>query len=106
MKAIKPYTEIYPMDMNPLLKIEKIARGCYKSEKMIREGSAETFVANLIKRGHEAMVEHASFIFKMSAVAYMNMNDCMNSLKYVGFKSFLRFTYGNRPIVSGNVRAW
>jgi thymidylate synthase (FAD) len=106
MKAIKPYTEIYPMGMNPLLKIEKIARGCYKSEKMIREGSAEKFVANLIKRGHEAMVEHASFIFKMDAGAYNNMNSTLASLKHVGFNCFLRFTYGNRPIVSGNVRAW
>ena len=44
-----------------LKKIEKIARVCYKSEDKITEGSAERMVRNLIKRGHEAMLEHFSF---------------------------------------------
>lgn len=49
-----------------LKKIEKIARECYKSEDKITEGSAEKMVRNLIKRGHEAMLEHFSFSVKFT----------------------------------------
>ena len=62
MKVIKPYTQIIG-EINGqeiLKKIELIGRTCYKSEDRITEESAEKFVAGLIKRGHEAMLEHAS----------------------------------------------
>lgn len=41
-----------------LKKIERVARVCYKSEDKIGEGTAERMVKALIKRGHEAMLEH------------------------------------------------
>ena len=66
MKIIKPYTEIYG-DINGqaiLKKIEWVGRTCYKSEDSITEDSAEKFVAGLIKRGHEAMLEHDSITVK------------------------------------------
>jgi thymidylate synthase (FAD) len=66
MKAIKAYTQIYG-DINGqeiLKKIEQCGRVCYKSEDKIKDDSAEKFVAGLIKRGHEAMLEHASFTVK------------------------------------------
>ena len=47
-----------------LKKIERVARVCYKSEDKIIEGSAEKMVKALIKRGHEAMLEHYSFSVK------------------------------------------
>lgn len=37
---------------------ETAARTCYKSEDKITEGSAEKLIRNLIKNGHEAMLEH------------------------------------------------
>lgn len=37
---------------------EVAARTCYKSEDKITEGSAEKLIRNLIKNGHEAMLEH------------------------------------------------
>ena len=40
--------------------IERVGRTCYKSEDKITEFSAEGFVRGLIKRGHEAMIEHGS----------------------------------------------
>ena len=49
-----------------LKKIEKIARVCYKSEELIGEGTAERMVRALIKRGHEAMLEHFSFSVKFT----------------------------------------
>ena len=49
-----------------LKKIEKVARVCYKSEDKIGEGTAEAMVRALIKRGHEAMLEHFSFSVKFT----------------------------------------
>lgn len=47
-------------ETNPLKKIEKIARICYKSEDKICDGSDERMVASLISRKHTAMLEHAA----------------------------------------------
>lgn len=67
MKIIEPYFEI--MDeldgRNMLQKIEKIGRVCYKSEDLITEDSAETFVRNILKRGHESVIEHEKISVKM-----------------------------------------
>ena len=61
MKIIKPSYEILtPIDTEDIYrKIERIGRICYKSEAAISEESGERFVRNLVKRGHEAMLEHA-----------------------------------------------
>lgn len=62
MKIIKPYTEILtPIDGEEILKhIELCGRVCYKSEDRITEESARKFVASIIKRGHESVLEHYS----------------------------------------------
>ena len=63
MKIIKPYYEILD-DLNQetmLKKIEYAGRKCYKSEDRIQEGSADKFIANIIKRGHGSVLEHYSF---------------------------------------------
>lgn len=49
-----------------LRKLEKIARVCYKSEDKIADGTAEKMVRSLIKRGHEAMLEHFSLSVKFT----------------------------------------
>lgn len=66
MKIIKPYVEICDqIDGQEILKkIEKCGRVCYKSEGKIANGSAERFVANIIKRGHESVLEHISITLK------------------------------------------
>jgi thymidylate synthase (FAD) len=63
MKIVKAGYEILtPLNGAEILKhIELIGRVCYKSEDKITEESAPKFVAMLIKRGHEAMIEHYSF---------------------------------------------
>lgn len=40
--------------------IEMCGRVCYKSEKNIKEGSAEAFTRRLIRAGHYAMLEHGA----------------------------------------------
>ena len=44
--------------------IERCGRVCYKSEDKITDTSAQTFVGSIIKRGHEAVLEHASVTVK------------------------------------------
>lgn len=46
--------------LNMLKGIEVAGRTCYKSEANITDDSAQRFVANLIKSGHESVLEHAS----------------------------------------------
>ena len=71
MKVVQAGFEIMdPLNGEEILKkIERVARVCYKSEGMICKGSAEKMVRGLVKRGHEAMLEHFSF------VAVMKCND-------------------------------
>ncbi len=60
MKIIKPYYVIEDeIDSAKIMKsIEKAGRTCYKSEKSIKDGSAEKFITSIIKREHESVLEH------------------------------------------------
>ena len=67
MNIIEPSVEILD-EINGLAilkKIELAGRTCYKSEDKTTDESCKTFVANLIKRGHEAMLEHYNITFKV-----------------------------------------
>ena len=59
-------TPISEGGIEELKHIEKIARVCYRSENLISEDgtSAKKLVTNLIKAGHEAMLEHSSLAVK------------------------------------------
>lgn len=95
------------VENDPLKKIEKCGRVCYKSEDKITEDSAEKFVANIIKRGHEAVLEHASFIFQVSYNVYEDIRDKVIFVENrYPVKMYLRFTDSDGYVVSGNVRAW
>ena len=60
MKIIDPSFEIIDkIDGATILKkIELIGRVCYKSEDRITEESAKSFVASILKNGHESVIEH------------------------------------------------
>lgn len=66
MKIIKPAVEfINKPDWGKVMKtIELCGRTCYKSEHRITDNSAKVFIKNLIKRGHEAVLEHFGFTVK------------------------------------------
>lgn len=65
MKIINASTEILtPITGDEIRRIEYAGRTCYKSEDKITDDSAKKFVENLIKRGHEAMLEHSSLSVK------------------------------------------
>ncbi len=60
MRIIKPYYVIEDeIDAKRImLGIERAGRTCYKSEGRIGDGTAEKFIAAIIKRGHESVLEH------------------------------------------------
>lgn len=68
MRIIEPSVEILtPIDGKAILQhIEQVGRVCYKSEDKTAEGSAEKFVAGIIKRGHEAVIEHFNISVKFT----------------------------------------
>jgi thymidylate synthase (FAD) len=65
MNIVQPSYEILTQfDGQELLRIERAARTCYKSENRITDGSAAHLVENLIRRGHEAMLEFGTLAVK------------------------------------------
>lgn len=58
MKIIEPYVEILDVTQRPLELIELCGRVCYKSEDKITPDSAQRFVRQIIKSGHESVLEH------------------------------------------------
>ena len=66
MKFVDPNAEIIDIQ-NPLERIERIGRICYKSEDKIGPGTAKKFVKMLIQRKHYAMLEHAHVHYKVES---------------------------------------
>ena len=67
MKIIEPSVEL-AQELNAaeiMRHIERAGRVCYKSESNISDTSAEKFIANIIKSGHESVIEHVSITFKI-----------------------------------------
>ena len=80
MKLVNTNVELLAMTPEPLLLLERAGRICYKSEhktecsddhKVVAgecitcNERATRFVTNIIKRGHESVLEHASATFKI-----------------------------------------
>lgn len=64
MKIIKPSWRIAALteaDPTRLMKhLEAMGRICYQSEDAITDTSYDQFLRNIVKRGHEAVLEHAT----------------------------------------------
>lgn len=92
---------------NPVEKVERVARVCYKSEDKITEGSAEKMVRALIKRNHTAMIEHASLVLEVDIDTYREVNKVIKSItESYGVNIYLRLSCIDKLIISGNMRAW
>lgn len=73
--------------------IEDAARICYKSEGKKAEGTAEPLIKKIIKRGHEAVLEHYSFTFRIvtdraianELVRHRLASFCQESTRYVKY---------------------
>lgn len=95
MKVISPSVELIsaPAYSDVLSLIEKAGRVCYKSESKIAAGSAERFVKNILKQGHEAVIEHASLTVKFicdrgvshEIVRHRLASYCQESTRYCNY---------------------
>lgn len=76
-----------------LKRLEQCGRVCYKSEAKITDTSAPAFVAGIIKRGHEAVLEHCSFTVKFicdrgvshEIVRHRLASYCQESTRYCNY---------------------
>ena len=106
MKIIPASVEIMtPIDGEAILKhLELCGRVCYKSEGKIAPGSAEKFLANIIKRGHEAVLEHYGFTVKFicdrgvshEIVRHRMASYCQESTRYCNYS---KDSFGNEITV-------
>jgi thymidylate synthase (FAD) len=95
MKIISPSFEILtPVDGEAILrKIELCGRVCYKSEDKITDTSAAAFVESIIKRGHEAVLEHESITVRFivdrgvshELVRHRLASFCQESTRYCNY---------------------
>ena len=95
MKIIEPSIELInaPSYETLLSTIETAGRVCYKSEDKIQEGSAEKFIAGIIKRGHEAVIEHGVITVKFicdrgvthEIVRHRIASYCQESTRYCNY---------------------
>ena len=95
MKIIKPDVQfITPIDGATILKrLEQCGRVCYKSEDKITDTSAAKFVAGIIKRGHEAVLEHFDITVKFvcdrgvshEIVRHRMASYCQESTRYCNY---------------------
>ena len=93
MRIIKPSaTEIKETDL--LKKIEMISRTCYKSNNLIKEGSAEKFVRGLSKSKHYAMLEHGIVHFYITS--NLTMSYLFNHLSEQAYYLMNKYTYLTR----------
>ena len=94
MLIIKPSVKLLSITSDAEKVIEKAGRVCYKSEAKITEDSHIAFIKNLIKREHEAVLEHASasllFICDRGILAELTRHRlasfCAESTRYVNYK--------------------
>lgn len=97
MKIIKPRVEILTaIDEDNILKhIEQCGRVCYKSEDKITDASCTNFVKNIIKRGHEAVLEHFNITVKFicdrgvshEIVRHRLASYCQESTRYCNYSN-------------------
>lgn len=112
MKIIKPGYMIEERDeqRGGLAIIERAARTCYKTEDKITDASAEKMAVSLRQRMHYAMLEHGDYIFALDDYHVLDnvvtgLVDLMNRTGTVPMLAWTNVT-GDRPIISGNIRAW
>lgn len=95
MKLVHANAEILTApDGHELLKqIEAAGRTCYKSEDKITDESCEKFVRNIIKRGHEAVLEHGAITVRFTCdrgvsheiVRHRIASFCQESTRYCNY---------------------
>jgi thymidylate synthase (FAD) len=93
MLIVEPSVTLEWITPEPLKAIEAAGRTCYKSEDKISDNTAEGFVRAIIKRGHEAVIEHACASFRIvtdrgithEIVRHRIASYCQESTRYCNY---------------------
>jgi len=93
MRIVEPSAELVWITPDALRVIEGAGRICYKSEDKIAAGTAEQFVKQILARGHEAVIEHASASFRIvtdrgithEIVRHRIASYCQESTRYCNY---------------------
>lgn len=95
MRIVEQSSQLLWITPDPVKAIELAARTCYKSEDKITNESAAKMVAALVKRGHDAMIEHACASVKVITdrgithefVRHRIASFAQESTRYVNYKA-------------------
>ena len=97
MKIIEPSVELVnPVsEKTAMLHLEMCGRVCYKSEDKTDDDSAKTFLRNIVKRGHEAVLEHINVTAKFicdrgvshELVRHRLASYCQESTRYCNYSN-------------------
>ena len=76
INVIKPSVEIVDPGMDPIARIAKMARICYRSEKNLGSEADVRLVKNCVKSGHTSVTEHSyiSVYFSDTKIPVKEMN--------------------------------
>lgn len=104
MKVIPPSFDILDdLDRQGLLvRIEACGRVCYKSEDRISESSAEPFVRNIIRHGHNSVTEMAVLTLKVA----IDKESLLDQLYRTAPKYLFIDQLGEQMLITGSVRAF
>jgi len=70
MQIVEPSAELLFVTPDANILIEQAGRTCYKSEEKITDNSSSKFLQQIIKSGHESVLEHASASFRIITNRY------------------------------------
>lgn len=95
---------------DPLKKIERCGRNCYKSVSALTSETARAFYQMLLEKKHHAMLEHATFVFELQGEDAASDDTALTIYKqgcgYIKYTCTpFKFSNKFRVLVSGNLRA-
>lgn len=82
--------------------IEYAGRVCYNSYPKMTPTSYETFIKNLVKCGHESVIEHSLLIFELQNVSSFYKE--ITELMFFNHLININFTIEDSILLSGNLR--
>lgn len=107
MKLINPsFEDLTTAYANPVLLGERCARVCYKSENLIKDGSAKRILTAVADSGHGAMLEHIPvYIHFFDQYINTESEEFCNELAMIATSNYSRTTCASSLVyVSTNLR--
>jgi hypothetical protein len=89
MKYVAQTAELVEID-DPMLKIEWCGRICYNSRDKIKPGSAEKFVAGILRRGHLSVLRHV-WLYTSTPYNYFPYSSRNNEGTWANVQAWLGF---------------